>query len=129
MTTPVSSYNSVNGIPTCAHPLLKHVLRTKWAFDGYVTSDTGAVEDIYAQHKYVATSEQAVGVALGQGMTDIDSGKVYSESLLKALANGNTTRADVNKALYNTLKLRFRLGLFDPIDNQAYWKASGADSV
>eukprot|EP00045_Choanoeca_perplexa_P012180 m.131922 g.131922 ORF g.131922 m.131922 type:complete len:777 (-) comp15917_c0_seq1:291-2621(-) len=116
------SYNAVNGIPTCAHPLLKHVLRTKWQFDGYVTSDTGAVADIFTEHKYVATGEQAVGVALGQGMTDIDSGKVYSEHLLQALADGNTTRADVNKALYNTLKLRFRLGLFDPIDNQAYWK-------
>jgi beta-glucosidase-like glycosyl hydrolase len=109
--------------------LLKHVLRTKWAFDGYVTSDTGAVEDIYAEHKYVATAEAAVGVALGQGMTDIDSGKVYSENLLKALANGDTNRADVDKALYNTLKLRFRLGLFDPLDNQAYWKVGKTEGL
>lgn len=28
---------------------------------------------------------------------------------------------DVNQALYNTLKLRFQLGLFDPIEDQPYW--------
>lgn len=32
--------------------------------------------------------------------------------------------ADVDKALYNTLKLRFELGLFDPIEDQPYWHVS-----
>lgn len=32
------SYNAVNGIPTCAHPMLRHILRDVWGFNGYVTS-------------------------------------------------------------------------------------------
>ena len=33
------SYNAVNGIPTCASPMLTRVLRDTWGFRGYVTSD------------------------------------------------------------------------------------------
>ena len=35
------AYNSVQGIPSCASPLLTHVLRDVWGFQGYVTSDSG----------------------------------------------------------------------------------------
>lgn len=45
------SYNAVNGAPTCSHPFLSTVLRDTWGFSGYMTSDTGAVEDIYQSHK------------------------------------------------------------------------------
>ena len=38
------SYNAVNGEPSCANNwLLKETLRDSWRFDGYVTSDCGAV--------------------------------------------------------------------------------------
>jgi beta-glucosidase-like glycosyl hydrolase len=47
------SYNAINGVPTCASPMLNSVLRGSWGFEGYVTSDTGAVDDIYSQHQYV----------------------------------------------------------------------------
>lgn len=34
------SYNSVNGVPSCAdHELLNRTLRRLWGFNGYVTSD------------------------------------------------------------------------------------------
>ena len=47
-------------MPTCANSFLNGVLRGEWNFSGYITSDTGAVEDIYSQHKYeVAAWEQA----------------------------------------------------------------------
>jgi len=31
------------------------------------------------------------------------------------------TESDIDQALYNSLKIRFDLGLFDPIDDQPYW--------
>ena len=45
------SYNAVNSVPTCANSFLNSVLRDEWNFTGYVTSDTGAVADIYTEHK------------------------------------------------------------------------------
>ena len=34
------SYNALNGVPTCASPFLRDVLRGEWGFSGYITSDT-----------------------------------------------------------------------------------------
>jgi len=67
------SYNEVNGVPACGSDfLLKTVLRGPverggLGFDGYVTSDTGAVEDIYkpTAHSYVASGPEGVALALG----------------------------------------------------------------
>ena len=49
------SYNEVNGVPSCANPKLYDVLRNQWGFEGYVTSDSGAVTDIYTPHNYSST--------------------------------------------------------------------------
>jgi len=117
------AYNSVNGIPACASQFLNNTLRGAWKFDGYVTSDSGAVADIYTQHHYVATAPEAAAAAI-KGGTDINSGGVYSSSLLQAVSQKLISIADVNLALYRTLKLRFQLGLFDPIDDQPYWHVS-----
>lgn len=82
------SYNAVNGKPTCAHPLLAKVLRDEWKFDGYVTSDTGAIDDIYAKHHYAHNASAAVAVALRDGRCDMDSGAVYHDALLVAVRTG-----------------------------------------
>eukprot|EP00977_Amphora_coffeiformis_P012848 scaffold3255_cov158-Amphora_coffeaeformis.AAC.7 len=40
------AYNAVNDIPSCvSEPLLKDVLCDQWGFEGYVTSDCGALDD------------------------------------------------------------------------------------
>ena len=41
------AYNAVDGVPACASKfLLQDTLRDAWKFQGYVTSDCGAVGDI-----------------------------------------------------------------------------------
>ena len=115
--------NAVNGAPTCASSFLTSVLRGQWGFDGYITSDSGAVEAIYQQHKYVPTATEAACVAIRDGTTDVCSGGVYYSVLLNATVDPGApcTRKDLNAALYRTFKLKFQLGLFDPIEDQPYW--------
>ena len=36
------SYNSVNGIPACAHPMLQSEIRDRSKFEGYIVSDCGS---------------------------------------------------------------------------------------
>ncbi len=117
------SYNAVNGVPTCASAFLTSVLRGSWGFDGYITSDSGAIESIYNSHKYVPDPISAACVAIRDGTTDVCSGGVYYGSLLNATvaANAPCSRADLNASLYRTFKLKFELGLFDPIEEQPYW--------
>ena len=95
-------------------------MRDTWGFDGYITSDTGAIEDIYQGHNYVKTSGEAACAAL-RGSTDICSGAPFIDSLLAAVAAGTCSMADVTRALTRTLTAQFRLGLFDPIADQPYW--------
>jgi beta-glucosidase len=53
------AYNRYLGDPACASPLLlDQILRTEWAFGGYVVSDCDSVWDIYKTHKLVQTAAE-----------------------------------------------------------------------
>ena len=93
-----------------------------------MTSDSGAVEDIYVQHHFLnATAAEGVARAVRAGC-DVDSslkrghsssGSPYTWSLGEARERGLVSDADVDALLRRTLRLRFELGLFDPIEDQA----------
>ncbi|EGZ24680.1 family 3 glycoside hydrolase [Phytophthora sojae] len=121
------SYNSVNGIPMCANKeLVETLLRGTLGFDGYVTSDSGAVEAISDMHHYADSQCEAARLAILAG-TDINSGKSY-EACLKTLVDDNQLEEKaLDDALRHTLKLRFELGLFDPIDDQPYWNVTPSE--
>lgn len=111
----MGAYNSVFGKPACASDLLlTDLLRKQWGFTGYIVSDCGAIEDIDAHHKYVATPEAAAAAAVKAGC-DICCGGDFN-ALLKAVRNGLITEPEINGALAYALKARFQLGLFDPAD-------------
>ena len=86
-----------------------------------MTSDSGALEDIYSQHHFVNDSLHAVAPSLRDGQCDVCSGNVYTASMLNALQQGLVEKEDINLALSHTLKLRMRLGLFDPPSATPYW--------
>jgi len=120
------SYNAVNGIPSCLDPLMK-AARESWNFTGYVTSDSDAVEDAWKRHGYVKTAAEASCLAIKHGQCDIDSGNTYYHNLLDGVKAGYCSMKDVDGALFNSLRVRFDLGLFDPIEGQAYWKLGQGD--
>lgn len=109
----MGAYNRTNGDPCCAHPyLMEEVLRKKWGFDGYFTSDCWALVDFYQGHNIVETPPQAAALALNTGC-NLNCGSTYPE-LLKSIEQGLTTEATVDENLRELLPTRFRLGLFDP---------------
>ncbi|KAI9923210.1 hypothetical protein PsorP6_001675 [Peronosclerospora sorghi] len=115
------AYNSVNGVPMCANKHLNtHVLRETLGFDGYITSDSGALEGMYRRRRYTKTLCDAAKLAILAG-TDINSGSVYEKCLPHLVKRGHVSETVVNDAVRRTLTLRFQLGLFDPIADQPYW--------
>ncbi len=109
----MGSYNSIFGVPACANSfLLTDVLRRQWGFDGYIVSDCGAIDDIFAHHKYTATPEEAAAAAAKAGC-DICCGNDYG-ALTRAAKEGLISGTEIDRALGYALKARFRLGLFDP---------------
>ncbi len=127
------SYNAVQGKPTCLSPLMRNV-RKQAGFRGYVTSDSDSVNDactctgkpqypwepVYRGHCYpggsAATAADATALALMDGQCDINSGDTYSQNIERAIQQRTKglTMDDVDRALFNSLKQRFDLGLFDP---------------
>lgn len=115
------SYNSVNGVPMCANKKLNTgLLRNTLGFDGYITSDSSAIDGIFHPHNYTKTLCEAGRLAILSG-TDINSGNVYKKCLAELVTSGQLPEKVVDDAMRRTLKLRFELGLFDPIDDQPYW--------
>ena len=115
----MGAYSSVYGKPACANPfLLTELLRQQWGFDGYVVSDYGAIYDIYANHRFTATPEEAAARAVKAG-DDLCCGTDYN-SLLRAVKNGLISEKEIDAAVSHVLEARFRLGLFDPPGKVSY---------
>ena len=123
----MGAYNSVLGVPCCASTLLiDDLLRKQWGFDGYVVSDCDAIGDIWRQHHFVKTPEEAAAAAIKAGC-NLCCGGDYN-ALVRAVQQGLVTEKEIDVALYYTLRTRFRLGLFDPADQVPYSKYTIKDN-
>ena len=111
----MGAYNRTNGDPCCAHPyLLQEVLRGKWGFEGYITSDCWAIVDFYQGHNVVETPPEAAALALKYGC-NLNCGSTYPY-IVEAVEQGLTTEDIVDRNFKELIQTRFRLGLFDPPD-------------
>lgn len=116
----MGAYNRVNGEAACASEwLLNDVLRKDWGFDGYVTSDCGALVDIYRDHKIVATPEESAALAIKSGL-NLNCGSIYRRYLPKAVEMGLVSEEQVDALLTKLILTRFKLGLFDDYDLNPY---------
>ena len=116
----MSSYNSVNGVPTSASKLyLDTIARRTFGLNGYITGDCSAIQEIYTSHHYVKTPEEATAQGLKAGV-DIDCGNVYQRSAIDALKKDLITLSDIDKALVHIFTIRMRLGEFDPAAKVPY---------
>jgi beta-glucosidase len=109
------AYNAINGAPACANKfLMEQTLRKDWGFQGYITSDCGAVDDFFMSygHHYSPDAEHAAATAVLAG-TDTNCGNTY-KALVKAVNAGLISQADIDVAVKRLFTARFRLGMFDP---------------
>ena len=114
------AYNAFQGQPCCGNDLLmQSILRDKWQFKGYVTSDCGAIDDFYRHHKTHPDAASAAADAVFHG-TDLDCGQEAYMALIKAVKEGIITEKQVDVSLKRLFSIRFRLGLFDPIEKVPY---------
>jgi len=121
------AYQRYLGTPCCASDsLLQKLLRDKWNFKGYVVSDCGAINDIYANHKYVDSPEEAAALAVKAGC-DLECGDVYN-NLKRAVEKGLLKESDIDVSVKRLITARFRLGLFDSPESVPYSRLTIADN-
>ena len=60
------AYNAVDNVPACASKmLLGDILRGDWHFQGFVTSDCGAIDDFSEPNGHHYSADFAAGSAAG----------------------------------------------------------------
>lgn len=117
----MSSYNGINGMPNAENKmLLTDVLRKEWRFDGFVVPDSGAVRYLVSDYHKYPTLEMAAAKTVLAG-SDLDDGS-YAVALPKALQEGLLSQEQIDESLRRVLRIRFRLGEFDPPGMVPYTK-------
>ena len=114
------AYNAYKGQPCCgSDELMNDILRKRWKFDGYVTSDCWAIDDFFKNHKTHPDAATASADAVLHG-TDIDCGTDAYKSLVDAVRRGLITEKQIDVSIKRLFMIRFRLGLFDPASMVPY---------
>lgn len=115
------AYNALHGKPCCGNDtLMMEILRKKWNFTGYVTSDCGGINDFYKTHKMFPDAATASASAVLNGTDCECSGQPAYRALSKALKDGLITEEQINTSVKRLFTIRFRLGMFDPLDKVPY---------
>lgn len=118
----MTAYNAINGIPANLSPDVKEIVKQEWGMDGFVVSDAYDVSGTVRDHGYLTSYKEAVARSIREGGIDslTDDGELMKLSLREALAEGLLTEKDLDVALRNTFRVRFRLGEFDPASENPY---------
>jgi len=110
----MASYNAINGVPNnINHWLLTDLLKKEWGHEGFVVSDLGGVRHLVTGHganKMSYVDAVAQSVMAGCDFSD----KEYAANIPQAIREGKLTEERLNDALARVLRVRFRLGEFDP---------------
>jgi len=113
----MSSYNDWNGEPiTGSYYFLTELLRQKFGFDGYVVSDSEAVEYLYTKHHVANDAKEAVRQAIEAGLnvrTNFTMPQTYIFPLRELVKEGKVSMKTLDSRVADVLRVKFRLGLFD----------------
>lgn len=130
----MSSYNDWDGVPVSAsYYFLTELLREEYGFDGYVVSDSEAVEFVQTKHHVADTYDEAVRQVLEAGLnvrTHFTPPSDFILPIRRLLEEKKISMATVDKRVAEVLSVKFRLGLFDhPYveDTQASDKVGGVE--
>ena len=121
----MASYNAVNGIPDTVSPFIRNIVEKEWKFDGMVSTDAGSLPNLTRQFHYYPDATQAVAGAVKAGITVfLDQ---YTAPLKDALEKKLLTEADIERNIRGNIRMRMRLGEFDPPEMSPYNQISGTE--
>lgn len=113
----MSSYNDWDGIPISAsHYFLTELLREEYGFDGYVVSDSEAVEFLHTKHQVAETYDEAVRQVLEAGLnvrTHFTPPSDFIMAVRRLISSSKISMDIIDKRVSEVLSVKFRLGLFD----------------
>ncbi len=113
----MSSYNDWDGVPVSAsHYFLTELLRQEFGFDGYVVSDSQAVEFVYEKHHVAPDMKDGIRQVVEAGLdvrTNFSQPKTFILPLRELISEGGVSMETIDRNVSDVLRVKFRLGLFD----------------
>ncbi len=109
------AYHDIDGMPcSSSYALLTDLLQKKWGFEGLVVADYEAPAQLFNDHKVAPDLAHAAAMALHAGLDlELPSGTTYKMGLVQAVQRGLLSMEDLNRAVLNVLREKFRQGLFE----------------
>lgn len=107
------SFNSLNGIPAIANPLLmKEILKDEWGFDGLIVSDYNALGELLT-HGIAETQRESAALAFEYNCDIELMSSSYYSSLRTLIEDGTFPEEKLDAAVKRILSLKEELGLFE----------------
>lgn len=117
----MTAYNGINGTPCNLNHEVNDIVKQEWGMDGFVVGDAGDVLGTVMDHQYVSSYAEAVAGSVKAGIDSItDDQDISFRALRDALEQGLLEEQDLDHALRNTFRVRFRLGEFDTEERNPY---------
>lgn len=117
----MTAYNSINGVPCNLNTEVNTIVKGEWGMSGFVVSDAGDVLGTVNDHHYVDSYAKAVAGSIKSGVDSItDDHEISLRALRDALEQGMLAESDLDRAIANSFRVRFRLGEFDPEELNPY---------
>ena len=132
--TAMAAFNALNGVPATAHKgMLTDLLRGKWGFRGFVTSDFGSITELRL-HGIARDDAEAARKALIAGIDMDMMGDVYHKHLANEVRAGRVPVKVLDEAVRRVLRVKYHLGLFgkpdvDPATAQGLMQTEAAREV
>lgn len=124
------AYNRVNGAPSCASDyLLNTVLRDHWKWtdtNNFVTSDCGAIKDIYLRHKWTETNAEGTAISFINGCDTLCE-ETWTADIPGAWEQGLLSEDIVDRSLQRLYEGLIQAGYFAGADSE--WAHLGWDHV
>ena len=121
----MASYNAVNKVPDTVSPFFHEIVEKEWGFDGMVSTDAGALRNLTREFHYYPDDTEAAAACVKAGISVfLDP---YAQAVRAALDKKLITEADIERNIKGNLRMRMRLGEFDPPETVAYNGISGSE--
>ena len=107
------SFNDINGVPSSGNEFLnRQILRKEWNYSGLLVSDWASIEQMI-KHGVCSDLKEATQKAIKAGVDMDMMSYAYINHAEKMVKSTDISEKQIDEAVRNILRLKFRLGLFD----------------
>jgi len=113
VSTIMSAFNDLNGVPTSGNPFtLRKILREEWGFDGFVVSDWTSMTEMI-NHGFCADEREVALKSIKAGVNMEMVSESYQNHLKELIEAGQVDENLLDKTVADILRIKIRLGLFE----------------